>query len=39
MRLGAEVPVNRADFGLAYNPMGMASMNNTIVIRAVFTHQ
>ncbi|MGH3278310.1 MAG: YceI family protein [Trebonia sp.] len=39
VRLDAEVPVNRADFGLTYNPMGMASMNNTIVIRAVFTRQ
>jgi polyisoprenoid-binding protein YceI len=37
VRLDAEVPVNRADFGLTYSPMRMAPMNNTIVIRAVFT--
>jgi polyisoprenoid-binding protein YceI len=35
--LDAEVPVNRADFGLTYSPMRMAPMNNTIVIHAVFT--
>ena len=35
----AEVPVNRADFGLTYSPMRMAPMNNTIVIHAVFTRQ
>jgi polyisoprenoid-binding protein YceI len=39
VRLDAEVPVNRADFGLTYSPMGMASLNNTIVIHAVFTRQ
>ena len=33
----AEVPVNRADFGLTWNQMGMASMHNTITIHAVFT--
>jgi polyisoprenoid-binding protein YceI len=37
--LDAEVPVNRADFGLTYSPMRMASMDNTIVIHAVFTRQ
>jgi polyisoprenoid-binding protein YceI len=37
--LDAEVPVNRADFGLTYSPMRMASMHNTIVIHAVFTRQ
>jgi polyisoprenoid-binding protein YceI len=37
VRLDAEVPVNRADFGLTYNPMRMTSMNNTIVIHALFT--
>jgi polyisoprenoid-binding protein YceI len=35
--LDAEVPVNRADFGLTWNQMGMASMHNTITIHAVFT--
>jgi polyisoprenoid-binding protein YceI len=39
VRIDAEVPVNRADFGLTYSPLGMASLNNTITIRAVFTRQ
>jgi len=33
----AEVPVNRADFGLTWSPMRMASMRNTITVHAVFT--
>jgi polyisoprenoid-binding protein YceI len=37
--LDGEVHVNRADFGLTWNQMGMASMNNTITIHAVFTKQ
>jgi len=36
VRLHAEVHINRADFGLTWNQMGMASMNNTLTIRAVF---
>ncbi len=39
VRLDAEVPVNRADFGLTYSPLRMAPMNNTIVIHALFTRQ
>ncbi len=39
VRLDAEVPVNRADFGLTYSPMRMASLNNTIIVHAVFTRQ
>ena len=39
VRLDAEVPVNRADFGLTYSPMRMASLNNTITVHAVFTRQ
>ena len=39
VRLDAEVPVNRAEFGLTYNPLRMTSMNNTIVVHAVFTRQ
>jgi polyisoprenoid-binding protein YceI len=39
VQLDAEVPVNRADFGLTYSPLRMAPMNNTIVIHAVFTRQ
>jgi len=35
--LDAEVHVNRADFGLTWNRMGMVSMNNTLTIHAVFT--
>ena len=34
--LGAEVHVNRADFGLTWNQLGMASMNNILGIHAVF---
>ena len=37
VHLDAEVPVNRADFGLTYSPLRMAPMHNTIVIHAVFT--
>jgi polyisoprenoid-binding protein YceI len=34
--LDAEVIINRADFGLTWNLMGMASMNNTLTIHAIF---
>jgi polyisoprenoid-binding protein YceI len=34
--LDAEVQVNRADFGLTWNQMGMTSMQNTITVHAVF---
>jgi polyisoprenoid-binding protein YceI len=34
--LDAEVQVNRADFGLTWNLMGMVSMKNTITVHAVF---
>ena len=37
--LDAEVPVNRADFGLTYSPLRMASLDNTITVQAVFTRQ
>jgi polyisoprenoid-binding protein YceI len=33
----AGIRVNRADFGLTWNQLGMASMHNTITIHAVFT--
>jgi polyisoprenoid-binding protein YceI len=36
VRLDAEVPVNRADFGLTYSPLRMAPLKHTIVIHAVF---
>lgn len=39
VRLSAEVPVNRADYGLVFNPMRMASLDNTLLIQAVFTRQ
>jgi polyisoprenoid-binding protein YceI len=35
--LDAEVPFNRADFGLTWNQLGMASMHSTLAIHAVFT--
>jgi polyisoprenoid-binding protein YceI len=34
--LSAEIRVNRAGFGLTWNLMGMASMQNTITVNAVF---
>jgi hypothetical protein len=37
--LDAGVHINRAGFGLTWNLMGMASMNNTLTIRAVFTRR
>jgi len=37
--LDAEVHVNRGDFGLTWNQMGMASMNNLLTIHAVFTRR
>jgi polyisoprenoid-binding protein YceI len=35
--LNAGIQVNRADFGLTWNLMGMASMQNTITVNAVFS--
>jgi hypothetical protein len=37
--LDAEVHINRAGFGLIWNQMGMASMNNTLTIHTVFTQR
>jgi polyisoprenoid-binding protein YceI len=37
--LDGELQVNRADFGLTWNWMGIASMDNTVVVHAVFTRQ
>jgi len=39
VQLDAEVPVNRADFGLVYSPLRMASLHNTITVHAVFTRE
>jgi polyisoprenoid-binding protein YceI len=37
--LDTEVHINRADFGLIWNRMGMVSMHNTLTIHAVFTRR
>jgi len=37
--LDAQTHINRADFGLDWNSMGMAAMSNTLTIHAVFTRQ
>ena len=37
--LDAEVRINRADFGLTWNLLGMTSMHNTLTIHAVFTRR
>ena len=37
IELDAEIQVNRADYGMTWSPMRMASMHNTITIHAVFT--
>jgi polyisoprenoid-binding protein YceI len=34
--LDAEVDINRADFGLTWNSMGLLSMNNVLTIHTVF---
>ncbi len=39
VRLDGELRVNRADFGLTWNRMGIASMDNTVIVHAVFTRQ
>jgi polyisoprenoid-binding protein YceI len=37
--LDAEVQIDRSDFGLTWNQMGMAAMHNTITVHAVFTRR
>ena len=37
--LDAEVRINRADFGLTWNLLGMVSINSTLTIHAVFTRR
>ena len=39
LELDGELQVNRTDFGLTWNQMGMASVHNTITVHAVFTRQ
>lgn len=35
--LDAGLPVNRGDYGMSFNQLGMMSLDNTITIHAVFT--
>ncbi len=35
--LDAKVIINRADFGLTWNQLGLISMNNTLTVHATFT--
>lgn len=37
--LDAEARINRADFGLTWNPAGAVGLNNTLAIHAVFTRR
>jgi polyisoprenoid-binding protein YceI len=37
--LDAEVSINRADFGLTWNLLGLVSMNNTLSVHTVFTRR
>ena len=37
--LDGELQINRADFGMTWNRLGIASMHNTISVHAVFTRQ
>ena len=39
VELDGELHVNRADFGLTWNQLGMSSVHNTITVHAVFTRQ
>ena len=34
--LDAELPVNRGDYGMSFNQLGMMSLDNIIAIHAVF---
>jgi hypothetical protein len=34
--LDGEAQINRTEFGLTFNPLGVASMDNTIIVHAVF---
>ena len=37
--LDAEIRINRADFGLTWNLLGLVSLHNTLTIHAVFTRR
>jgi polyisoprenoid-binding protein YceI len=39
VELDAEVPVDRTDYGLTWNQLGMAGTHNTITVHAVFTRR
>ena len=39
IRLDAEARINRADFGLTWNQLGLVSMHNTLTVHAVFTRR
>jgi polyisoprenoid-binding protein YceI len=39
LSLDGEVQVNRADFGMTWNQLGLSSVHNTITVHAVFTRQ
>jgi polyisoprenoid-binding protein YceI len=39
VRLDGRLHVNRADFGMTWNFIGIAAIHNTIVVHAVFTRQ
>ena len=39
LELDGELQVNRTDFGLTWNQLGMSSVHNTITVHAVFTRQ
>lgn len=39
MELRTEVVIDRSDFGLTWNRMGMASVKNTITVHAVFARR
>lgn len=39
VELDGEIQVNRADFGLTWNQLGMSSVHNTITVHTVFTRQ
>jgi polyisoprenoid-binding protein YceI len=37
IRLDAELPVNRGDYGMSFNQLNMMSLDNIITIHAIFT--
>ena len=39
LTLDGELPVNRADYGLTWNFLGIATMHSTIAVHAVFTRE